>query len=313
MEGERLPQSAVSKDTPARTPCKEGWPLIWPGMILAGISMVANLGVAIMLETGDLDINLYPELFTVPVFIYWLFILFKLHATLKKVSNGQYPIGPVQASVSMAFAGSPAFYLAGFVMAPIAHMLFLITKSGPDNYQIFMKSGGLMLITGVIIASYCFAGLYTTLVIFRTFGTLSKFGVQNGLEKSVLSRYIVASALIAPAMLLTVNAWGSYTNFLLFLAGHSLSFLLCFLCVAHTIKKFRTVDWTARRASLQAVPGLTTDKGSNLESSSSESVSPGSAGVPYASEIPAESDGEKLKLSSAVDTAPVESEPRPST
>lgn len=243
--------------------------------------------MAVIIETGDLFYNFYPELLTIPVFIYWLYVLFKLHAVLKKVSKGTYPIGPIQAAVSTLFAGSPAFYLAGLVLAPIAHMLFLISQSGPDNYQVFMKSGGLLLITGVIIGSYCAAGLYTTLVAFRIFGTLSKFGVQNGLEKSVLSRYIVASALIAPGMLQTVNAWGSYTNFLLFSAGHALAFLVCFICVSRICKKLSTVDWTAKYGSPQAVQGLKQNE-------------------PEQTTITAETDGEKLKLEPQPEAIPVE-------
>lgn len=234
--------------------------------------------MAIVIETGDLLVNFYPELLTIPVFMYWLYVLFKLHAVLKKVSNGTYPIGPIQATVSAFFAGSLAFYLAGLVLAPIAHLLFLLSESGAQNYQIFMKSGGLMLIAGVIIGSFCAAGLYTTVVAFRIFGTLSKFGVQNGLDKSVLSRYIVASALIAPAMLQTVNSWGSYTNFLLFSAGHALAYLVCFICVWSICNKFKTVDWSEKYRAPQAVPGVVQQS------------------VPEQKTIAAEPDGEKLNL-----------------
>lgn len=289
LEGEKLPPSAVSNSEPTKTSPGANWPLVRPGIILAVIALVANLGVAIAIETGDLFVNFYPELLTVPVFIYWLYVLFKLHAVLKKVSNGTYPIGPIQASVSAFFAGSLAFYLAGLVLAPIAHLLFLLSESGPENYQIFMKSGGLMLIAGVVIGSFCAAGLYTTVVVFRIFGTLSKFGVQNGLDKSVLSRYIVASALIAPAMLQSVNSWGSYTNFLLFSAGHALAYLVCFVCVWNICKRFKTVDWSAKYTSPQAVPGIVQSE-------------------PEQKAITAETEGEKLKLEPQPEAIPAESD-----
>lgn len=229
------PEGTTSIEKPEEK--KLRWPPAWPGVVLAIISIVGNVGLAIAMETTDLYVNLYPEYLPIPVFLYWVFFQYKHFAALKSYTATSYGPGPLWGAVNIFFAGPVAFFLAALVAPCLSQWLGSLSVSNPPAYDEFLKNGGLFIMLAVIAFGYIAAGMYTGVVALQTCSALSKFSETHGVKRDRLQPYLVTAALISPGIILIGNSWVSYDSMLIFAAVLSLAFLTCFLSFSKSFKR----------------------------------------------------------------------------
>ncbi len=260
-EGNQLPQTSeqdtlqVSKREDAPKSAVR-WPLMWPGILSAALCIAGCLIVLWQIsQDEDIVINVYPEIFLVPVFIHWIYVHYRVHATLKKLTDSSYPVGPVKVAVFSAFTGPIGFLLAGGVVGLTAQVLALLFANGPDTYEVFMKSGGLFLIVGSILLGYLGTAALNMVFAFRVYGNLSKFAVKLGLKPDIVQRWLVTTSIICPGLWYSINSIADYSTFLVFAIWQSISIILCLLSISNTCKKLSAAGLQSLNRS-QPIPQL---------------------------------------------------------
>lgn len=73
-------------------------PWVWVGFIFAALFMIVEVALVIMLE-DDSQMMLALGLLGLPGVFYWLFCVHRFHKILAEITQGRYPISPLEAAL----------------------------------------------------------------------------------------------------------------------------------------------------------------------------------------------------------------------